>query len=214
LFRNLILELEIILYQDLLFINPKEINLNLNHIKNNINNLKIGFNLIDYYNKKQDLDLYKDLLINKLNNKTSLIYKFLIKSINNNNNIIFKKENIKKLYNNQTKFLQLLLVLIYLTSGAPIRGEDLVLLEYFNTIINKERNIFIEPSNLNLIRLETSYYKSYNITRLDKTNIRFLSPKLNQLLKMYLLIVGMHALINGHKYHYIAIRMRYWFVDV
>jgi hypothetical protein len=27
-------------------------------------------------------------------------------------------------------------------------------------------------------------------------------------------IVGMHALINGHKYHCIAIRIRCWFVDV
>jgi len=196
LFKDLLFQLENILYKDLLFSNIKELNLNINNIKDDINNCQIGFSFINYYNKEQDLDIYKDLLINKLSIKESLISKTLIKDINNNN-IIFKESNIKELFNNRTKFLELLLALIYMSSGAPIRGEEIILLEYFNTLINNKRNIFIEPSNSNLIRLTTNYYKSYNITRINKTNFKFLCPKLSNILKIYLLIfIPLYNYIN------------------
>jgi hypothetical protein len=73
-------------------------------------------------------------------------------------------------------------------SRAPIRSKEIILLEYFNTLINNKRNIFIKPSNSNLIRLTTNYYKSYNITYINKTNFKFLCPKLSSILKTYLLI--------------------------
>jgi hypothetical protein len=84
-----------------------------------------------------------------------------------------------------------------MSSGAPIRGEEIILLEYFNTLINNKRNIFIEPSNSNLIRLTTNYYKSYNITRINKTNFKFLCLKLSNILKIYLLIfIPLYNYIN------------------
>jgi hypothetical protein len=71
---------------------------------------------------------------------------------------------------------------------APIKGKEIILLEYFNTLINNKRNIFIKLSNSNLIKLITNYYKSYNITRINKTNFKFLYIKLSYILKTYLLI--------------------------
>jgi hypothetical protein len=82
-------------------------------------------------------------------------------------------------------------------SGAFIKGEEIILLEYFNTLINNKRNIFIEPSNPSLIRLTTNYYKSYNITRINKTNFKFLCPKLSYILKTYLLVfIPLYNYIN------------------
>jgi hypothetical protein len=42
--------------------------------------------------------------------------------------LVFNLRAINKLYTNCTRFLELLLVVIYLTSGSLIRGEEILLL--------------------------------------------------------------------------------------
>ena len=95
--------------------------------------------------------------------------------------MVFKSTAIRELYASRTRFLELLLVAIYLTSGSPIRGEEILLLRYFNTLTTRTRNIVVDTKT-NLIRLVTTYYKSYNITEAEKTNIRFLCPRLGRVL--------------------------------
>jgi hypothetical protein len=113
-------------------------------------------------NSKQDLGRYKEFLIRKLFDRDSLISKTLVRKADRKR-LVFDSTAIRELDANHTRFLKLLLVAIYLTSGSPIRGEEILLLRYFNTLITKNHNIVINPKT-NLIRLVTTYYKSYNIT--------------------------------------------------
>jgi hypothetical protein len=49
------------------------------------------------------------------------------------------------------------------------------------------RNLIID-SKTHLIHIVTTYYKSFNITRAEKTNVRFLSPRLSRITATYLLV--------------------------
>lgn len=49
------------------------------------------------------------------------------------------------------------------------------------------RNLIID-SKTYLIRIITTYYMLFNITRAEKTNIRFLSPRLSRITATYLLV--------------------------
>ncbi len=96
----------------------------------------------------------------------------MVKDINvNNYKVDFNKKHLQLLLTNRVKFLELLMLCIYLTSGSPIRGEEIVLLKYKNTLLTKLRNISISDFISKLIRIETSYSKTFNITRLDTNNI-------------------------------------------
>ena len=105
--------------------------MNLDLLKDNSNNNKLRFSFLNYINQSQDLTIYKDLLFNKLLNKNTLISQKLIKNLAI---LEFNKENIKVLYNNQIKFLELLYLAIYLTSGSLLRGTELILINYINII--------------------------------------------------------------------------------
>jgi hypothetical protein len=105
----------------------------------------------------------------------------------NGKRLVFDLRAINKLYTNRTRFLELLLVVIYLTSGSLIRGEEILLLRYLNTLTTKNQNIIIDLKT-NLVCLVTTYYKSYNIIRAKKTNIRFLCPRLSRVVITYLLV--------------------------
>lgn len=158
--------------------------MNLDLLKDDSNNNKLGFSFLNYINQSQDLTIYKDLLLNKLLNKNTLISQKLIKNLAI---LEFNKENIKVLYNNRIKFLELLYLAIYLTSGSPLRGTELILINYINTITQPLRNILIEPSRPEFIKINTTYNKSFNINRINKTNMRFLNIRLSRILKAYLI---------------------------
>jgi hypothetical protein len=55
----------------------------------------------------------------------------------NGKRLVFDLRAINKLYTNRTRFLELLLVVIYLTSGSLIRREEILLLRYLNTLTTK-----------------------------------------------------------------------------
>jgi len=180
--------LEDILYNNLLFINKEDIDIDLNNLKDNNNITNPYYYFIDFKSKEQDLLNYKQLLIKKLFNKDTLISQVLVKNIDTiNSNINFNTLKVKELLLNRTKFLELLLVLIYITSGSPIRGSEVVLLKFRNSLTTGLRNIIIDQK-YNFIKLNTTYSKQWNITRKDTTNIRYLCPRLSNILKAYLLL--------------------------
>jgi hypothetical protein len=185
-FISIICRLESLLYNSLLFCEREELDLNLTTIQDNIFNKQIGFYFIDYQGQGQDLSRFKELLIRRLFQPDSYIRQVLVSKAFPDR-LEFKPTAIRELYQNRTHFLELLLLAIYLTSGSPIRGEEIVLLQYRNCLTTKNRNIVVDPKS-NLIRLATTYYKSFNITRAEKTNIRFLCPRLGDILKTYLLV--------------------------
>ncbi|KAF2501936.1 hypothetical protein BU16DRAFT_427321, partial [Lophium mytilinum] len=85
-------------------------------------------------------------------------------------------------------FIEYLALAIYLTSGSPLRGEEVVLITYKNTIETGLRDLTIEP-RLGLIRLNSRWHKMQNTTNIGSKSTRYFGPKLSNILKLYLLVV-------------------------
>jgi len=66
---------------------------------------------------------------------------------NNSSSFKFNSKSIKSFLDNRTKFLELLAIAIYLTSSSPLRGEEVVVIKYLNTLESGLRNIVIKPKN-------------------------------------------------------------------
>jgi hypothetical protein len=146
-----------------------------------------NYYFLNYKEKGQNLEEINTIFINKLLSPTSKLNKIFIKEIKKDNTIIFNINKVKEYLNNRKDFIKYLALAIYLTSGAPLRGEELLLIKYKN-IENSPRNIYIEPKK-NLIRINTRWHKGQNITRIGAINSRYLSPKLSKLIKIYLIYI-------------------------
>lgn len=84
------------------------------------------------------------------------------------------------------RFLDRLLLLVYITSGQSARVTEIVSLRYQNTIEGHLRNIFIEDG---LVSTVTSYHKGYSVTGSTKIIHRYLPQEIGELLVYYLLLV-------------------------
>src|ERR1700712_532085 len=133
-FRSVISQLDDLLYATLLFTKKGDLGLNTKEIKDDVFNQRIGFYFANHVTSEQDLGRYKDFLIKKLLDQDSQISKALVKKVVSKC-LIFNSTAVKELYTNRTRFLELLLLAIYLTSGSLIRGEKILLLRYLNTLI-------------------------------------------------------------------------------
>jgi hypothetical protein len=71
--------------------------------------------------------------------------------------LVLNKDNISIYLKDLLEFKKLCLLLIYLTSGLPLRGTELVTLRYLNSYKDK-REIFLDISS-NLFIINISYYK-------------------------------------------------------
>lgn len=182
--------LETILYKDLLYIDREVLDtfLDTTLFKDDPFNNSNNFSFAKFINKEQNLTRFSNFLLEKvLDSKNSLYSKF-INTINSNNKISFNRDGIDKYLKNKDSFIELLSLAIYLTSSSPLRGSELVIIKYKSTKEYGNRNITLDRTS-SLIRLETSYTKGRSITRLDSSTIRFLSPLLSRVIKLYLLIV-------------------------
>jgi hypothetical protein len=81
----------------------------------------------------------------------------------------------------------LLALIIYLTTNSLLKGEELITITYKN-IRDNIRNIILNKEK-ELILIITNYYKSYNITRKEKENLRFLNKDFNIILIYYLVYI-------------------------
>jgi hypothetical protein len=157
--------------------------INLSIIKDN--NL---FNNLDYYIlDNPSLNNYKDYLPKLLLDSKSSLFKRYISRIDFNNKITYKTSNINKFYIIKKKFLNLLALAIYLITSNSLRSKELVIIIYKNTRDNIRNIIFNKEKELVLII--TNYYKSYNITRKEKENLRFLNKDLSTILIYYLVYI-------------------------
>jgi superfamily II DNA helicase RecQ len=183
LFKDLITKLKDILFKDLIDLDINTLpSINLSTIRDNplISNL-------DYYIlDNPNLESYKDYLVKVLLESKSKLNKRYIKKVINNKPI-FNISKVNKFYSTRKEFIELLTLALYLTTSSPLRGEELVNLIYKNTRDNIRNIIFNKEEEL--IVITTSYYKSYNITRKNKENIRFLNKDLSTILIYYLVYV-------------------------
>ena len=184
-FNNLQDRLEEILFSKLLLLNPSNLEIDISKLKDNIYKEKNNFNFTNY--KLNNLDNSKLLLIKRLEDKESRFSKEFIKGYNNNRPI-YNISRFNLYLKEREEFIKLLGVAIYLLTGCPIRGIEIIQIKYINTLLYRTRNLFID-NNSSYFRVETNYSKSNNITSIDKSIIRFLSPKLSSILKVYLVYI-------------------------
>ena len=178
-------------------LNPRDLTLDINSLLDNIHNNTPFFYFAKNYNSNASLNLEdkEDFLINRLSNRDNYFSKYFIKAWQDNSPI-YNKENINNYLDNRIEFIKLLGVALYLLAAAPIRGTEVEVIKYYNTIEYGERNLFID-NKTKLFRIETSYCKTNNITNKDNNIVRFLSPKLSSILKVYLLfIIPFYNFIN------------------
>ncbi|KAF2206143.1 hypothetical protein CERZMDRAFT_4826, partial [Cercospora zeae-maydis SCOH1-5] len=95
-----------------------------------------------------------------------------------------KIEQFNSYINNFTLYLS---IAIYLFSGGPLRGTELTTI-IFKNLETKSRSLLFNKEE-QVFTIVTDYYKSKNITRKEKTNIRFLPPKLSKLIIVYILYI-------------------------
>lgn len=183
LFNTSYIKLENILYKDLLFTNKDSINIDINSIEDSLLLNNLNYSIID----NKGLENYKTYFINNLYNTKSIIYNNLVKSINKDNTITYKVSNLDKFLRSKDIFLEYLALNIYLLGGSPLRGKELSTITYKNSR-DSLRSLVLDKYT-KLFRIETTYYKSLNISRKAKSSIRFLPRNLTNTLLIYLLII-------------------------
>jgi superfamily II DNA or RNA helicase len=183
LFNTSYTKLEDILYKDLLFTSKESINIDITSIEDSLLLNNLNYSIID----NKGLENYKTYFINSLFNTRSTIYKELVKSINKDNTITYKVSNLDKFLRNKDLFLEYLALNIYLLGGSPLRGKELSTITYKNSR-DSLRSLVLDKYS-KLFRIETTYYKSSNISRKSKSSIRFLPRNLTNTLLIYLLII-------------------------
>lgn len=129
---------------------------------------------------------YKPYFINELLTPNTYYNKRLFKGIKDNK-IIFKRNKIEKFNSDINKFLEYLAIAIYLFSGGPLRGTELTTI-LFKNIDSKSRSILFNKDDY-ILTITTDYYKSKNITRKERVNIRYLPPLLSKLIVIYILYI-------------------------
>ena len=77
--------------------------------------------------------------------------------------------------------------MIYLISGLPLRGSELVTLRYLNSNKN-QREIFLDISS-NLFIINISYYKGQTLSEKKASNIRYLLKNISQIFLLFIVLV-------------------------
>ena len=104
-----------------------------------------------------------------------------------NSKLVVRQNKIKEYFEDLTEFLKLCSVLVYFTSGLPLRGTELVTLRYLNSFKDC-RELFLDKSS-NLFVLNISYWKGLQNTERLASSIRFLPRSVSQIILVYIVIV-------------------------
>ena len=185
-FRDILKKLEFILLYKLLNIESiSTLNINFSSIDDNM-----LLNKVD--NSIRDLEVFRSLketpyLLNQVLTTNTFFNKALFKRIKDNNTIEFKANNIEKYNSKINSFIEYLTLAIYLLGGSPLRGTELTSILYKN-IKGKKRSLLYNR-DINLISISTSYYKSFNITRKEKNNLRYLLLLLSKIIIIYIVYI-------------------------
>ena len=182
--HSLVQECRQILYNDLLYIHPDEIDatVNIENIRDPSHDKTRGHwfamhgpNSLGYFNAF--------LLKRFANTDTPLGQMFARRGFRR---IRFDQTQIDHWLRIRNRWMKKLAVLVHLSSGSPVRGTEILLVLYKNGA-SRTRDLFIDQ-NTHQVRLHTYYTKTSNITGRDKPTIRLLSREISQLLVHYLVI--------------------------
>ncbi|KAJ5602288.1 hypothetical protein N7510_011822 [Penicillium lagena] len=100
--------------------------------------------------------------------------------------VIWRPHAVKEYLKLVDRFLQRLLLLVFMTGGQPPRGTELLALRHRNTPEGRHRNIFIEHG---LVSTVTAYSKSQRVTNTTKLIHRYLPQAVSELLVYYLWLI-------------------------
>lgn len=120
------------------------------------------------YNPRSDF--YSNFLLGKVLATPSLRRRFFATK---NNKLVVRRQQVK-LYSKEVKeFLKRCLLLVYFTSGMPLRGTELCAFRYLNTLKGKRELVLDRASALFMLNID-SKIKGTNDARKGE-NIRYLS---------------------------------------
>lgn len=98
----------------------------------------------------------------------------------------WRRAAIKQYKSRVEAFLELLLLLVHITSGQPARGTELLSVQHCNTVYGLRRSIFIENG---LVTFVTFYHKGYSVSGSVNLIHRYLPPEISELVVYYLWLV-------------------------
>ncbi len=129
-------------------------------------------------------NFYNNFLLSKVLATPSLKRRFFTIQ---NNNLIVKTQQLK-LYSKKIKeFLKQCLLLIYFTSGLPLRGTELCSFKYLNTNKDKREIILDKASALFILNIN-SKIKGTKDAR-EGENIRYLSKSVSKIFLYYIVLI-------------------------
>ena len=183
-FQFILFNLERILYNDLLKTDKNELFscIDLTKIQDDFHEERNDFYFVNLITKNQNLESMSDFLILKYLKKDSKFSKYF-----HAYNVV-QKNKIETYLNSRIEFLKFFAIFVYLTTGSPLRGEELVTLKYKNTINASLRELFYD-THKRMFMINLKYSKNQNRTRVQSKNIRFISSQASELLLIYLIFV-------------------------
>lgn len=143
-----------------------------------------------YLSDHPSLRSVRDLGIKLMDEPRSTYYRTFKKSRPSGRSKDWNQSQTLRFFTTRRKFLRLLLIAVHLMGGSPLRGEELLILLYRNVdkIEGGVRHLIYDRET-RLIRVTTRWYKSFNITRKNRSNLRFLPPSLSLIIVYYLVYV-------------------------
>jgi superfamily II DNA helicase RecQ/predicted RNA binding protein with dsRBD fold (UPF0201 family) len=101
--------------------------------------------------------------------------------------LVLNNDTISIYLKDLLEFKKLCLLLIYLTTGLPLRGTELVTLRYLNSY-KDQREMFLDLSS-NLFIMNISYYKGQGLSEKKASNIRYLPTSVSKIFLLYIVLV-------------------------
>lgn len=185
LFNNIYTKLEEILLRKLLSINSlDDLDFDFNRVDNNNLLNRVRFSILDIENLSAFK--YRPYFLDRLLTRGTYYNKTLVKGVRNNR-IVFKPSKLERFNRDINTFVTYLALAIYLFSGGPLRGTELTTI-LFKNIESKTRSLLYNKEE-GVFTILTDWRKSSNITRTEKTNIRFIPPRLSKLVIVYILYI-------------------------
>jgi superfamily II DNA helicase RecQ len=127
---------------------------------------------------------FDSFISNKVLDTPSLRNRFFILK---NNILILNSSKVKEYYKDILEFKKLCLILIYLLSGLPLRGTELVSLRYKNSV-KDPREMFLDIGS-HLFILNISKYKGGHISERQASSIRYLPEPVSNIFLLYIVLV-------------------------
>jgi hypothetical protein len=116
-----------------------------------------------------------------------LFKQFFNISSEDNNKMFLNKSKLNSYLKSVELFKKRCLLLIYLTTGAPLYNTKVLTLKFLNSF-KDQKKLYLDISN-NLFILNISYHKAQNSSDLKALNIRYLCKSVSEIFLLFIVLV-------------------------